>query len=153
VIVGGASLLDHRDYQNAFEQALATMALPAGAVIRTGPLPQVDMPALYRIADALVFPSVKEGYGLVVLEAMASGLPVVTSKITPFTEYLDAEDVAWCDPLDVASIATAMAAVLDPARREDLSRRGSDIAARHDWAITARAHLDTYAALTEFHHA
>ncbi len=69
-------------------------------MIATGPLPQALMPALYRAADALVFPSVKEGFGLVVLEAMASGVPVVTSRIAPFTEYLGDDDAAWCDPHD-----------------------------------------------------
>ena len=72
------------------------------------------MPALYRAADALVFPSVKEGFGLVVLEAMASGIPVVTSRIAPFTEYLGDDDVFWCEPDDVESIAAAMTASLDP---------------------------------------
>ena len=77
-----------------FAAALAASGLPERAVIRTGPLPQALMPALYRAADALVFPSVKEGFGLVVLEAMASGVPVVTSRIAPFTEYLGDGDVA-----------------------------------------------------------
>ena len=67
------------------------------------------MPALYRAATSLVFPSTKEGFGLVVLEAMASGVPVVTSRIAPFTEYLGDDDVLWCDPFDTASIAAAMA--------------------------------------------
>jgi glycosyltransferase involved in cell wall biosynthesis len=111
------------------------------------------MPSLYRLADALVFPSVKEGFGLVVLEAMASGLPVVTSDISPFIEYLGPDDVAWCDPFDVASIAGAMTAVLGPTRRRDLISRSVRIAARHDWRNTARAHLDVYAGMKELRHA
>ena len=120
VIAGGASLLDHDAYQARFAGVLAHGGAAAAAVIRTGPLRQKLMPALYRAATALVFPSIKEGFGLVVLEAMASGVPVVTSRIAPFTEYLGDDDVAWCDPFDTASIAAAMAQSLDGARRAPL---------------------------------
>jgi glycosyltransferase-like protein len=153
VIAGGASLLDHDRYQARFAQALAQSGLPEGAVIRTGAWPQELMPALYRAAHALVFPSIREGFGLVVLEAMASGVPVVTSRIAPFIEYLGEEDVLWCNPLDPASIAVAMAAALDPQRREPLITGGRNIAARYDWATTAHAHLAIYDKLREPAHA
>ncbi len=153
VIAGGASLLDHGHYQARFAGMLAHSGGSAGAVIRTGPLRQRLMPALYRAATALVFPSIKEGFGLVVLEAMASGIPVVTSRIAPFTEYLSEGDVLWCDPFDVASIATAMTYSLDAAQRRKLIARGLQIAARHDWNDTARAHLVVYEKLREPVHA
>jgi glycosyltransferase-like protein len=147
VIAGGASLLDHNAFQSVFVQTLARGGLPEGAVIRTGPWPQKLMPALYRAATSLVFPSTKEGFGLVVLEAMASGVPVVTSRIAPFTEYLGGDDVLWCDPFDGRSIAAAMTRSLDSACRDHVIARGFEIAARHDWMRTARAHLATYASL------
>jgi glycosyltransferase-like protein len=149
VIAGGASLLDHDAYQAEFAAVLSASGLPEEAVIRTGPLPQVLMPALYRIADALLFPSIKEGFGLVVLEAMASGTPVVISRIAPFTEYLGEGDVLWCDPQNPDSIAAAMASALDPSVRNALSARGVVVAARHDWGEAARAHLPVYEALYE----
>jgi glycosyltransferase involved in cell wall biosynthesis len=105
------------------------------------------MPALYRAAAALVFPSIKEGFGLVILEAMASGVPVVTSRIAPFTEYLCDGDVLWCDPHDASSIAAAMAAALEAPVSRDLIRRGLALAARHDWTAVARAHLLAYETL------
>ena len=153
VIVGGASLLDHAIYQRQFDALIAADSELSRAVVCLGPVPDAEMPSLYRIADALVFPSVKEGFGLVVLEAMASGTPVVTSRIAPFTEYLDGDDVVWCDPLSVASIANAMAIVLAEPLHSRMAQRGTLIARQHDWTNTARAHLPTYQKLMELQHA
>ncbi|WP_088342983.1 MULTISPECIES: MSMEG_0565 family glycosyltransferase [Rhodomicrobium] len=153
VIAGGASVLDHTAWRCQFDAALAQSGLPSDAVQLTGPLPQHLMAALYRSADTLVFPSVKEGFGLVVLEAMASGVPVVTSRIAPFTEYLGEGDVAWCDPQEPASIAEAMVASLAPAARRTWIARGHELAARHDWTTVAERHLAVYAELAEPVHA
>jgi glycosyltransferase-like protein len=149
VIAGGASLLDHSLYQTAFGRVLAASGLPEDAVIVTGPLPQRLMPALYRAATLLLFPSLKEGFGLVVLEAMAAGVPVLTSRIQPFTDYLDEGDVVWCDPRDTSSIAAGIAAGMRPARRALLSRRGLARAAANGWAEVATRHLEVYAKLLE----
>jgi glycosyltransferase-like protein len=153
VIAGGASLLDHEAYQGRFAGVLAHSGMSATAVSRTGPLRQKWMPALYRAATSLVFPSISEGFGLVVLEAMASGVPVVTSRIPPFTEYLGEDDALWCDPFDATSIATAMARSLEAARRPHLIASGLQVAARHDWTKTAGAHLAAYEKLREPAHA
>ncbi len=153
VIVGGASLLDHASYRRQFDDLLAHDAGLIRAVRRLGPVPDSEMPSLYRSADALVFPSVKEGFGLVVLEAMASGLPVVTSRIAPFTEYLHEEDVVWCDPFNVGSIANAMAMSLTEPLRSRLAQRGPLAARRHDWRSVAAAHVPVYQRLMEQEHA
>jgi len=153
LIAGGASILDHDAYQARFAGMLAHGGASARAVIRTGPLRHRMMPALYRAATALVFPSLIEGFGLVVLEAMASGVPVITSRIAPFTEYLGDDDVLWCDPCDTASIAAAMEQALAGSKRQQLIARGLQIAARHDWASAARSHLATYESLSEPLHA
>jgi glycosyltransferase involved in cell wall biosynthesis len=122
-------------------------------VIHAGVLADVDMPSLYRLADTLVFASVREGFGLVVLEAMASGLPVIASHIPPFTEYLTDDEVVWCDPHSIGSIANAMATVLAEPLRSLLSAKGYRVARRHDWPRTARAHLPVYVRMQEMHHA
>jgi len=153
VIAGGASLLDHSEYQARFAGLLAHCGSSAAAVVRPGPLQQKLMPALYRAATSVVFPSTREGFGLTVLEAMACGVPVVTSRIPPFTEYLGEDDVAWCDPFATDSIADAMVASLDPVLRSRLIAKGFAVAARHHWATTARAHLAAYAKLAEPAHA
>jgi glycosyltransferase-like protein len=149
VIAGGASLLDHGRYRAAFARAFDASGLPKDAVQVTGPLPQRLMPALYRAATLLLFPSVKEGFGLVVLEAMASGVPVVTSRLRPFTDYLGDEDAVWCDPQDAASIAGGVAAAMQPARRGPLAVRGLKRAAAHGWAAVAARHLAVYTRMRE----
>jgi glycosyltransferase-like protein len=147
VIAGGASLFGHDAYRGAHALAAAELALPPGAVVETGPLPDADMPALYRMADVLAFPSVEEGFGLVVLEAMASGTPVVVSRIEPFTEYLGDLDVEWCDPLDIGSIRDAIDRAMWPPQRAGLVGRGVEVAARHGWRRVAEAHLPVYRGL------
>jgi glycosyltransferase-like protein len=112
VIAGGASLLDHGAYAADFRAVAAAGGLqPAvgGALVLTGPVDDADMPALYRLADVLAMPSLREGFGLAVLEALASGTPAVASRRAPFTEFLGRHDVCWADPLDVPSIAQALA--------------------------------------------
>lgn len=149
VIAGGASLLDHSGYQDEFRSELALLRDHASAVHLIGPVADEDMPNLYRLADALVFPSLKEGFGLVVLEAMASGVPVIVSSIPPFTEYLAGDDVIWCDPHHPASIAEAMALALVPQIRNRVIPRGLDVAGRFSWRRVAEAHLAAYATLKE----
>ena len=149
VIAGGASLLDHAAYRWQFEALRALDPVLDRAVLYLGPVPDAEMPSLYRLADALIFPSVKEGFGLAVLETMASGTPVVTSRIAPFTEYLHEHDVVWCDPLSVGSIANALVMVLAEPLHSRLAQRGTLVARRHDWGNTARAHLPAYRRLTE----
>ena len=153
VIAGGVSLLDHGAYRRRFAEALADLALPDGVVVVTGAVAQEDMPALYRLADALVFPSIKEGFGLVALEAMACGTPVVVSNIAPFTGIFGEDDVAWCEPFDVESIAAAMRAAIAPTLRDRFISRGCAVAARHDWRAVAEAHEPVYAKLREPAHA
>ena len=148
VIAGGASLLDHGEYQRKFRSRLAAMGEAAGSVRLLGIIADSDMPRLYRLASALAFVSVKEGFGLCVLEAMASGVPVVVSAIEPFTSYLSAKNSIWCDPLSVGSIAEAMALALDEKFAAPLRGRGRALAARFDWRAVARAHEPVYQRMT-----
>ncbi len=153
VIAGGESLLDHSAYQAEFVAQLARMGDGAGAIVCAGTLADADMPGLYRLATALVFASVAEGFGLCVLEALASGIPTVVSRIEPFVGYLGDSDVLWCDPLTPASIAAAMRAAL----REDVAAAartcGPAVAARFDWRGVALRHLPLYYRLREPAHA
>ncbi len=153
VIAGGASILDHAGYQKEFERAVLDLCEHRNAVHVIGAIRDEEMPGLFAASDTLVFPSIKEGFGLVILEAMASGIPAVVSSIEPFTEFLTTDDAIWCDPYHVGSIAEAICASLSAAVREPVVARGRMIADRHTWKQTAEAHLLTYHNLMEHAHA
>jgi glycosyltransferase-like protein len=153
LIAGGVSLLDHKEYRAQFNAARAQTMIPPSAIVELGRIAQEDMAALYRIADVLVCPSLKEGFGLVVLEAMACGTPVVVSAIPPFTEYLSDNEAMWCDPTHAGSIANAMIAALNGPLRQRLIKRGYAAACRHDWERTASLHIPGYQAVRVMEHA
>ncbi|MGC9393352.1 MAG: glycosyltransferase family 4 protein [Anaerolineae bacterium] len=101
-----------------------------------------DLPALYRQAAVLAFPSVYEGFGFPPLEAMASGTPVVASTASSVPEVVG-EAGLLVDPLDVPAWTAALAQVLDDeALRARLRQAGLRRAATFTWARTANAWLD-----------
>ena len=140
VIAGGATLFDYQDYREAFMTRVQAAGL-ADALVLPGVVPDEQMPALYRLADAFVFPSVKEGWGLVVLEAIASGLPVLTANRAPFTEFLSAEDACLVEPENVEAIAAGMLSITQPGSRP-ISPKA--ITQRYSWQTSAQMHLDLY---------
>jgi glycosyltransferase involved in cell wall biosynthesis len=104
----------------------------------TGYIPDEHLPALYNAAALFCFPSLYEGFGLPVLEAMACGVPVVTSSTSSLPEV--AGDAALLvDPYNVDEIAAVMRSVLqDCELAHDLRRRGLARAAQFSWEKTAR---------------
>ncbi len=116
-----------------------------GRVRGLGFVGAAERDALYAGAAVVAYPSLREGFGLPVLEALAQGAPVVTSAGTATAEV--AGDAAvLVDPTDTAAIAAALASVLDdPALAGRLRLAGPMRAARFAWADTARATLAAYA--------
>lgn len=108
-------------------------------VVRIGVVDDDDMPVLYRAADVLAFPSTREGFGLAIVEAMASGLPVVTSDIPVFAEFLrDGDDCLMTPVGDSGPLAQALVRVVNDVHlRARLTGAARDVAARYTWAATA----------------
>ena len=146
-MVGGATLLDHMAYRDAFFRELEASPLELGKdVLHMGSVADDVIPRLYHAADVLAFPSVKEGWGLVALEAMASGLPVLTSDRPVFREYLESErNAVLVDPTSEDDIATGLLRLVDDdALRATLIGEGMKTAAQYSWDRAARAHLALY---------
>ncbi|HZV72229.1 MAG TPA: glycosyltransferase family 1 protein [Conexibacter sp.] len=108
--------------------------------VRLGYVSDADLAELYRRCAAFCYPSLGEGFGLPVLEAMAAGAPVVTSDCSSLPE-VGGDAVEYADPTSVASIAAALERVLrSPQRRAELRDRGRERARGFTW--------DRFAAIT-----
>jgi glycosyltransferase involved in cell wall biosynthesis len=107
-------------------------------------IPEELLPVLYQSALGFVYPSKMEGFGLPVLEAMASGLPVLTSSVEPLSSLVG--DAGWlADPANPAAWADAMRDMIrDPEKRRALASLAKDRAAQYTWSATAEAVMRCY---------
>jgi glycosyltransferase involved in cell wall biosynthesis len=113
-------------------------------VIFTGYVPYEDLPALYSAAESMAFPSLYEGFGLPVIEAMGCGTPVVTSNSSSLAEVADGAALL-VDPLSVEQIAGALTRLhKEPGLREEMSRLGIERAATFTWEKSARLAIEVY---------
>ncbi|MDQ6778710.1 MAG: glycosyltransferase family 4 protein [Actinomycetota bacterium] len=143
----GEHLLVIAGYVTAYERELRARIADLGLEERVRLLPWVpdaDREGLYELASVFVFPSLYEGFGLPVLEAMARGVPVACSTAASLPEV--AGDAALLfDPHDTCAITTAVGRLLsDPREAKRLRAAGRERAARFSWEATAAGTLACY---------
>jgi glycosyltransferase involved in cell wall biosynthesis len=134
-------------YPTAHEHDLRAQAEAVGVerdVRLLGWIDERELEGIWSLADAFVFPSLYEGFGLPVLEAMARGVPVACSSASSLPEV--AGDAALLfDPRDESAIAGAITRLLDDRQlAERLRERGRERVREFTWARTARATIDSY---------
>ena len=116
-------------------------------VVFTGFVDEDDMPDLYRGAMLFVYPSLYEGFGLPIVEAMACGVPVITSNVASIPEVAG-EAAILVEPRQPEALAAAMASVLGDAQLQDtLRQRGLERASQFSWERVARQLLAVYRSL------
>lgn len=143
IIAGGETLFDYQAYRDEFFMLADKLAVEIGrSLIMPGTIAYTDLPALYRTADAFVFPSIKEGWGLVVLEAIASNLPVITANLAPSTEFLTNKQALLVDPYSPEAIALAMLSILE--QKPSLVKLASSILSSYTWETSAQMHVHHY---------
>ncbi|MFG2473168.1 MSMEG_0565 family glycosyltransferase [Streptomyces canus] len=141
VIAGGETLFDYRDYRAHWETRAAELGI---APVILGPVPDDALPALVAAADAFAFPSLKEGFGLAAMEALAAGVPLVVRDLPVLREVFGPAARFAATPQDLAHQLGKALTHHDPALRTT----GRELAARHTWSQAARRHLDFYRTLS-----
>jgi glycosyltransferase involved in cell wall biosynthesis len=144
---GAAPTLVLTGIDRGVADAVRSVGLGAGtpeAVVLLGPVAEDSLHALYRCAAALVYPSYYEGFGLPIIEAMASGTPVIASRAAAIPE-LTGEAGLLLDPDDRQAWTDAIVAIVsDQALRARMRSAGLARARLFSWARTARATMDVY---------
>ncbi len=109
-----------------------------------GYVPQEDLPLVYNLASLFVYPTIYEGFGLPVLEAMACGVPVITSNVSSLPEIVN--EAGLLTPVNDSEVLfeTMKKALGDGKLREELFKKGPQRAAEFTWSKTAQLTLQVY---------
>jgi glycosyltransferase involved in cell wall biosynthesis len=124
------------------EFAQSGAPLPDGVKL-LGYVDKAQLPGLYARAAAFIYPGIYEGFGLPIIEAMACGAPVVTSRTGAAPEIAGGAAIL-VDPFDVASIEAGLEQVTNSAEAERLRSLGADRARGFHWKAAAAATIDAY---------
>jgi glycosyltransferase-like protein len=141
VIAGGETLFDYRDYRAAWDARAAALfaGAPDAAPAVLGPVAHDALPSLVAAAAVFCFPSVREGFGLAALEALAAGVPVVTRSLPVLREVFGPAARFAADP---AGFAGELRAALESPG--ELRAAGQALAAGYTWQAAAAAHIAVY---------
>ncbi|WP_141202957.1 MSMEG_0565 family glycosyltransferase [Streptomyces griseorubiginosus] len=140
VIAGGETLFDYRDYRARWEARAAELRVEP---VVLGQVAEDELPPLVAAASAFAFPSVKEGFGLAAMEALAAGVPLVVRDLPVLREVFGGAARFATTHQDLAAELGAALTDDTPSRRE----RGRRLAARHTWAGAAERHVAFYRSL------
>jgi glycosyltransferase-like protein len=143
VIAGGTTLFDYRYELERFAERADELGVTEH-IWRLGALESEELERLFRAADVFAFPSVKEGFGLAALEALAAELPLVVSDLDVFP-VLHGESALVTPVGDAAALAAALARIAhDKPLRRRLRAGGRAVVERHTWEASAIAHERAY---------
>jgi glycosyltransferase involved in cell wall biosynthesis len=138
-------IVGDRWYQGSAAEEKARSLGLNGRVKFLGYVPRSDLPGLFSGATALIYPSLLEGFGLPIVEAMACGTPVITSNNSSMREVAG-EAALLIDPRSVTEITEAMVRVVEDASlRAELSAKGLKRSAEFSWEKTAKLTMEAYA--------
>ncbi|TDT98241.1 glycosyltransferase-like protein [Streptomyces sp. 846.5] len=140
VIAGGETLFDYRDYRARWERRAAELGVDP---VVLGQVAEDALPSLVAAADAFAFPSVKEGFGLAAMEALAAGVPLVVRDLPVLREVFGPTARFAANPQDLAHELGQALTEHHPERQA----AGRTLAARHTWDTAAQRHLDFYRSL------
>lgn len=140
VIAGGETLFDYRDYRASWEARAVELGVQP---VVLGPVADDELPPLLGAADAFAFPSLKEGFGLAALEALAARVPLVVRDLPVLREVFGPTARYGASPQTLAAELGHALTSNDPVRQA----AGQVLAARHTWAAAAEHHLAFYRSL------
>jgi glycosyltransferase-like protein len=142
LIAGGSSIWEHAAYRAEFREKVGQ--LPEALrdrILELGPVSEAELSALYGMSQVLLCPSLHEGFGLCVLEALAARTAVVVSQGEPFSEYLSSNVASFVDPGSASGIAKAVTQLLgDTALRAARAEAGIALARAFSWDRVAGEH-------------
>jgi len=149
VVAGGASIWEHEAYRRQFAAQLALLPAELRARVTVlGTLSEAELGALYQVSDVLLFPSLQEGFGLCVLEALAAKCAVIVPRGAPFDEYLDDQCATFVEPRSASEIAAALQRLLrDEGERHRSANSGYQRVHQYSWDLVAERHLAHYESL------